>query len=292
MNDFLNFFLDRDNAIIIGLVLVALILIITILILDFKARRKEMLDGDLLSIELPKEEEADTEIKEIKYVEESEELEKTKAKLELENLKAELKKEEEERLRQSEAINKVEPVLEQQQEVIAPPVEEVTTTDVITMEDIVNKAFNDEEENAIISVSELEQKVNTLYDSKEVRMHEDEGNEPISISELEALYKSTNVTLENNIDKDIVKQEVLEPTIIMPEEFTLKEEIEESNEKQETTFTTSPLISPVYGTYSSKENSLDNINLEQTANLDKLNEELKKVNAFLKELKELRNKLQ
>ena len=146
------------------------------------------------------------------------------------------------------------------------------------MEDIVNKAFNDEEKNAIISVRELEKKANSLYDSEEVRKHEDEGNEPISISELEALYKSTEVK------EEVPVVEIEEPTIIMQEQFNLNDD----TVKENTSFTATPFISPVYGIDSSRENTLDNINLEQTANLDKLTGELKKVNAFLKELKELK----
>ena len=49
----------------------------------------------------------------------------------------------------------------------------------------------------------------------------------------------------------------------------------------------SPFISPVYGISETKET----IELEQTANLDKLNEEIKKTNEFLKTLKELQKNL-
>ena len=52
-------------------------------------------------------------------------------------------------------------------------------------------------------------------------------------------------------------------------------------------FKSSPFISPVYGISETKET----IELEQTANLDKLNEEIKKTNEFLKTLKELQKNL-
>ena len=59
----------------------------------------------------------------------------------------------------------------------------------------------------------------------------------------------------------------------------------------------SPVISPVYGTMKEEETIHDDftssakLKLEQTANLEKLDEELKKTNEFLAVLKELKKKL-
>ena len=53
-------------------------------------------------------------------------------------------------------------------------------------------------------------------------------------------------------------------------------------------FQSSPFISPVYGIGVNE----DKLQLEQTANLEKLNEEIRKTNEFLKALKELKKNLQ
>ena len=284
MNNIFDFFTNSENTLIIGLVFSAILLIIIVLILDYRSRKKEILDDGLLDIKLPMEEdnidlEQDGRIKEIKYVETNEELEKTKAKLELENLKAELKKEQEDGQRQDEQIKELEESVTNE---IESSDKEQTNDKHLNMQDIIDEAYKAEEENAIISISELEAKAGTLYNSEEVRVHEDDTEVPISISELEALYKSAEVK------EEAPTVDIEEPIITMQEQFNLNDDVEKEN----TSFTSTPFISPVYGIDNVKENSLDNINLEQTANLDKLNEELRKVNAFLKELKELKNKLQ
>lgn len=52
-------------------------------------------------------------------------------------------------------------------------------------------------------------------------------------------------------------------------------------------FQSSPFISPVYGIGVNE----DKLQLEQTANLEKLNEEIRKTNEFLKALKEIKKEL-
>ena len=64
-------------------------------------------------------------------------------------------------------------------------------------------------------------------------------------------------------------------------------------------FKNSPFISPVYGIEKEKKDPVtpvvpvhaDSIELEQTANLEKLDQEIKKTNEFLKVLKELQKNL-
>ena len=295
MQDFFNSFTDGENVIIIGLVFMVIILLMVIFILDIKNKfKKDSFDDELLDISFDNSDIVDDstgEIKEIKYVEESKELEKTKAKIELENLKEELKKEKEQEL--VEEINNINPSVEESNSFTQDnnqinETKDFTNIDnnsvnVVSMEDIINKSFNDEEENAIISVSELEKKADSLYNSEEVRLHEDDSDVPISITELEALYNNDGI----NEDNKLSIKEDFKSNIKMDEVFDLNTKKDKDNH-----FSSSPIISPVYGINEEDNNSLDNINLEQTANLDKLNEELKKVNEFLSMLKELRNKLQ
>lgn len=275
MTDLINFFTSNDNTIIIGLMTVIVVLMIIILILDLKTKHQEQLEKNDFNLNIdPNDSNEDSQvidsnqIKEIKYVESNAELEKTKAKLELETLKAELQKAELKNMQETK--EEVKPI-------------NTSTNDASEALDQISKFEDEQEEKAIISVEELTKKADELYDQNEITQYQDEGNEPISIQELEALYQTstTNITNEKQAPVSNVKME---------ENFTLK-----ANEKKvNTKFTSTPFISPVYGIneIEERDNSLDNVNLEQTANLEKLNEELKKVNEFLVTLKELRNKLQ
>lgn len=249
------------------------------------------------------------EIEEIKYVEEDEELEKTKALLELETLKKELAKMEEaqsnpvsqptskESLPTPDVLEKVEPVieileqpieesassLEQEEkieEVIMPeikmePQNEISSI-VPTIEDEVNNFEMEQEENAIISVEELTKASMTITD-EEIEKYEDDGNEPISLKELEELYKS----VEEEEEKPQMPEVKPIPTFEM--DTRPAEEVYEDK-----SFKTTPVISPVFGMKPTESSIL----LEQTANLDKLNEEIRKTNEFLSALKELRKNLE
>lgn len=287
MTDLIEFFSSNDNLIIIGLMTVIIILMAIILLIDIKAKKQKQNESDLIEnididISEPINENIENdsstnEIKEIKYVETNDELEKTKAKIELETLKAELQKAE------------LENAQEEKIETVETTVEQPTVTTLEPQKNSIDMFEDEQEEKAIISVEELSKKADELYDQNEITQYEDEGNEPISIQELEALYKaSTEVPVtETKIDSPVTTQ-----SIKMEETFTLKPT--EAIKIQNTKFTSTPFISPVYGINENetRDNSLDNVNLEQTANLEKLNEELKKVNEFLAALKELKNKLQ
>ena len=285
MQDLFNFCAFTDNALIVGLMMAIVVLLAIIMVLDVKARRAEI-DNDLLDINIEPKEDYDSEVTEIKYVPEDAELEKTQAKIELENLKQELMKEETaKQVIQQEPVNVVNE--EVHTEEVAPALEpikndvfEIKEEVPVELEDIdeqVDRFEDEQESSAIISVEELQKRASELHDSEEVMKHEDEGNEPISLEELEALYKKAEVVE--------VKEEPLKE-VTMPTEFKLDNSFNQNH------FTSSPIISPVYGIDDGpRDNSLDNINLEQTANLDKLNEELKKVNEFLAVLKDLRSKL-
>lgn len=287
MADLIEFFSSNDNLIIIGLMSIIVILIAIILFIDIKTKKQteknlefmenndtdnqEVINGNIDNYP------PTHDITEIKYVETNDELEKTKAKIELETLKAELQKAE------------LENAQEEKNEVIENSVEQPNVSTLEPQKNSIDIFEDEQEEKAIISVEELTKKADELYDQNEITQYKDEGNEPISIQELEALYKaSTEIsTTETQKTTSIAPQ-----SIKMEESFTLKPSTE--IKIQNTKFTSTPFISPVYGINENetRDNSLDNINLEQTANLEKLNEELKKVNEFLAALKELKNKLQ
>lgn len=219
--------------------------------------------SDVLMVETEKN---PSEVTEIKYVEDDEELEKTKAQLELKNLKEELMKAELEEKKQQEI--------------------KVAETKV-TKEEIIDTFESSQEENAIISLEEFNKVSDRIYEANEEVQYKDEGNEPISIQELEQLYNTKELKVINmeEIEKNIIEEK---PVVIEDKkEETIKPIVEET-----TKFKSSPIISPVFGIDADPEENINNIALENTANLDKLSEEIRKTNEFLNTLRELRKNLQ
>ena len=168
----------------------------------------------------------------------------------------------------------VQPVQEEKKEI-----KEETTVNNEQPKESVKSFEEEEEENAIISYDELKKATNFGYTDEEMDKYVDEKDAIISIAELERLYKeSTALDIETTNEKEEVELK----------SFDIKrvEDLPEiSSEKK---FQSTPFISPVYGIGATEES----LELEQTANLAKLNEEIKKTNEFLKALKELKKNLQ
>lgn len=136
-----------------------------------------------------------------------------------------------------------------------------------------------QEAEAIISLDELLSKGKELYDANEVTQYEDEGNEPISIQDLEKRMdknKVETISLDKEEKVDEIKQEIKNVGDI----------------RIEPKFKSSPIISPIYGIEKINNDNINDIELENTANYDKLDQEIKKTNEFLMTLKELQNKLE
>lgn len=335
MSELLNS-ITSDNLILLCVIMgvIALILAISVSIEVYNNNKK-------YQRELKEKEEKEEEIKEpklnikeskdIKYVEEDTEIEKTKAKIELANLREKLKKEEEEKQKLLEMnlalsknqIKEEEKIEEKKidiEETVKPKEEVKKETEEIKEEKevkvnttkiknenqslldealekvrVVNSKednnlkedieilddFNefeediDDEENAIISYEELKNSKTFGYTDEEMDKYVDEKDAIISIQELEKLYlESQNI--------EVPKEE--SPKV----EFEMKkvEDLPEIADKNN--FQTSPFISPVYGMTKSDQDLI----LEQTANLEKLNEEIKKTNEFLKTLKDLKKNLE
>ena len=136
-----------------------------------------------------------------------------------------------------------------------------------------------QEAEAIISLDELLSKGKELYDANEVTQYEDEGNEPISIQDLEKRMdknKVETISLDKEEKVDEIKQEIKNVGDI----------------RIEPKFKSSPIISPIYGIEKINNDNINDLALENTANYDKLDQEIKKTNEFLMTLKELQNKLE
>lgn len=169
---------------------------------------------------------------------------------------------------------------------------------------------DDQEENAIISLDELIKKSqDRQYDSDVERYEEDDENKPISIAELEKLKIEIDKLTENNKSEkteitsieelNIPELALIEDKKPYQEKMVLDEfnNIKLENEtpkvpvyNENNKFKNSPVISPVFG-IEQKQMSETDFELENTANYEKLDEEIKKTNEFLMTLKELQKKL-
>lgn len=178
------------------------------------------------------------------------------------------------------------------------------------MENIALNNYEEEQEaNAIISLEELVQKSKDMYEANELTQYADEGNEPISLQDLErkldkkASELEDTFIIENAVNGDelleaeeenneavIVNSEAINTnTVNTVNTVSVREMPEISSER---IFKSSPIISPIYG-IEKKDTDMSptEIELENTANYDKLDEEIKKTNEFLMTLRELQKKL-
>ena len=262
--------LSAENLVLICFILgtIALALAIAISIEIYFANKKYSALMDATTSTLNK-----LNIKEdtnVKYVVEDEELEKTKAKLELQALKDKLRKEEEEKKKLMELNlalakeDKKEKVETKQEQVVSNV--NVTnnvqkTTEIkeqIKETNITNEKEYSDEDNAIISYEELKNQYNKV-DTEDNR-YVDEEDAIISIQELEKLY---------NESKEITE----------PYSYSGYNSANAVNNSY---------VSPIYARVKTDQDLV----LEQTANLEKLNEEIKKTNEFLNMLKDLKKNLE
>ena len=174
----------------------------------------------------------------------------------------------------------------------------------VDTEPVINNYEIEQEENAIISLDELLKKGKEMYESNEATQYADDGNEPISLEELDLCdndeYNKPFI-IENVVPKEeTVESEVIEAplSIEVLEEMDKKVNVRLDNnnviqtevKNEARKFKSSPIISPIYG-IESKSESVNDLALENTANYDKLDQEIKKTNEFIMSLKELQGKL-
>ncbi len=175
------------------------------------------------------------------------------------------------------------------------------------MENIALNNYEEEQEaNAIISLEELVQKSKDMYEANELTQYADEGNEPISLQDLERKLDKKASELEDTfiIENVVPESELLEAEEENNEAVIVNSEAINTNTvntvsvrempeiSSERIFKSSPIISPIYGIEKKDTNmSPTEIELENTANYDKLDEEIKKTNEFLMTLRELQKKL-
>ena len=208
--------------------------------------------------------------------------------------------------RLTEELMKAEALAQQEVEVQETPVvEEVKNISLTSYEE-------EQEENAIISLEELVRKSKDMYEQNELTQYADEGNEPISLQDLEIKMKEYSIneptTVESiveeieSLEDHVVEEPVIneaQPVVIEQQKLVLDDfntvKVEPVEEVQQTIsnayqttkkFKSSPVISPIYGIRPQSE-----LELENTANYEKLDEEIKKTNDFVMTLKELQSHL-
>ena len=154
------------------------------------------------------------------------------------------------------------------------------------------KFETEQEENAIISLDELIAKGKTITEQNEVTQYQDDGNEPISIQELEERYRKEKEQVEVLEVEEEPKTE--KPKLSIDDFLSAKEKVPSINEaytEKKSTYHPSPIISPIYGIEEEPVKRNTTLELENTANYEKFDEEIRKTNEFLSKLKELQQKL-
>ena len=232
------------------------------------------------------------------------------AKLELQKMKEELEK-----LKMAEEVESEE-VVEEIKEEKTEVVEQLDTTEdkvapVETLEEEsqeveveninLNNYEEEQEASAIISLDELVKKSKELYENNELAQYEDEGTEPISLQELEEkkVVRSEEWYDEPFIISEVVPEEEQEEVVEIKQEKLVLDDFNsvridevKDTKKEETKFKNSPIISPIFGIEKQiEELSPAEMELENTANYEKLDEEIRKTNEFLMTLRELQKKL-
>ena len=150
------------------------------------------------------------------------------------------------------------------------------------------KFETEQEENAIISLDELITKGKTITEQNEIREYQDDGDEPISIQELEARYKKEKEEVIEVLDEEIEEK----PKLSIDDFLNAKvPSINEAYNKSENRYHPTPVISPIYGIEKEPIKNNTTLELENTANYQKFDEEIRKTNEFLNKLKELQEKL-
>ena len=261
--DFLNLFTEKELIIMLSVVCFLLLIVIILTISELLNRKKEIIleeeQEELSPIQKEEMIEMTTQVQEEVLENNSIEIQEVNEVVtdeEIESLDLEppmIKK-----------IETVETNLDNKEKALVELAKiEDTLEHQISLEDTLTNLETIEEENAIISYQELLENTNEL-----TTVMEDDGDEPITLDEVFKLFNGNN-------DDGIIINESLEA---LP--------IEEAYQGE---FNSSPYLSPINGV---EGENLADIQLENTANLEKLDKEIRKTNQFLNILNELKKNLE
>lgn len=193
----------------------------------------------------------------------------------------------------------IEPTKQEAQAELRRLTEELEAASSCQEENITLTSFEEEQErDAIISLEELIKRSKEMYESNEISQYDDE-NIPISLSDLERQIQETlqgTEILDTPAEPVLIETPTIEPIKEEQEQLVLEDlntvEINEkpiSNAYKTEVFKISPVISPIYGI--EKTRNSNDMELENTANYEKLDAEIKKTNEFLAMIKDLQKNL-
>ena len=193
----------------------------------------------------------------------------------------------------------IEPTKQEAQAELRRLTEELEAASSSQEENIALTSFEEEQErDAIISLEELIKRSKEMYESNEISQYDDE-NIPISLSDLERQIQETlqgTEFLDTPTEPVLIETPTIEPIKEEQEQLVLEDlntvEINEkpiSNAYKTEVFKISPVISPIYGI--EKTRNSNDMELENTANYEKLDAEIKKTNEFLAMIKDLQKNL-
>lgn len=194
----------------------------------------------------------------------------------------------------------IEPTKQEAQAELRRLTEELEAASSSQEENITLTSFEEEQErDAIISLEELIKRSKEMYESNEISQYDDE-NIPISLSDLERQIQETlqeTEILDTPAEPVLIETPTIEPIKEEQEQLVLEDlntvEINEkpiSNAYKTEVFKISPVISPIYGI--EKTRNSNDMELENTANYEKLDAEIKKTNEFLATIKDLQKNLE
>lgn len=194
----------------------------------------------------------------------------------------------------------IEPTKQEAQAELRRLTEELEAASSSQEEKITLTSFEEEQErDAIISLEELIKRSKEMYESNEISQYDDE-NIPISLSDLERQIQETlqeTEILDTPAEPVLIETPTIEPIKEEQEQLVLEDlntvEINEkpiSNAYKTEVFKISPVISPIYGI--EKTRNSNDMELENTANYEKLDAEIKKTNEFLATIKDLQKNLE
>ena len=261
--DFLNLFTEKELIIMLSVVCFLLLIVIILTISDILNRKKEIIleeeQEELSPVQKEEMIEMTTQVQE-EVLEnnniEIQEVNEVVTDEEIESLDLEppmIKK-----------IETVETNLDNKEKALVELAKiEDTLEHQVSLEDTLTNLETIEEENAIISYQELLENTNEL-----TTVLEDDGDEPITLDEVFKLFNGST-------DSGVIVNEALDA---LP--------IEEAYQGE---FNSTPYLSPVNGL---ENENLAEIQLENTANLEKLDKEIRKTNQFLNILNELKKNLE
>lgn len=271
MSGVLNGSLGPELLLVYGLIIIFIILIIAIIIIDKKEKTKQQKNlFDTLNMKIIEDNQKNQELETIEVKEPEIKEEMTFSDIErVPNIDI-LDSEEELKKTIDELNNEeyVETDLEKTQAQIR--IEEITKAlAAANIDEKIEKdkyeIFEEEQEkNAIISYNELKESFDKLYSENEKIQYQEDDSIPINIQEL------------YNLNKEITE----EPTKVKLDDFDMKKKQEPASTSQ-STFKSSPYISPVYG--------IQKPTVEVVKAIDN---DIKDTSDFLNSLKDLKNNLE